>query len=150
VDHQMLIVGVNEMQIDFSSIINQFGRPAVLTGAVDDPELYYRMIDVLCLPTLREGLPNVCLEAAASGVPVITTSATGAIDSVNLGVTGIVVEPDSTLSLAEALTAIISDEEFREGLASASRSWVASKFSESSVVSAHASYFEALRPMPTS
>ena len=104
---------------------------------------------MLCLPTLREGLPNVCLEAAASGVPVITTSATGAIDSVNSGVTGIVVEPGATLSLATALTAIISDEEFREGLASASRSWVASKFSESSVVSAYTSYFEALRSRPT-
>lgn len=147
VDHQMLIVGVNEMQIDFESIINQFGRPAVLTGAVDNPALYYRMIDVLCLPTLREGLPNVCLEAAASGVPVITTSATGAIDSVNGGVTGVVVEPDSTQRLAEALMAIISDEEFREDLASASRSWVASKFSESAVVFAYTSYFEALRRM---
>ena len=149
VDHQMLIVGVDEMQINFSSIINQFGRPAILTGAVDNPSLYYRMIDVLCLPTLREGLPNVCLEAAASGVPVITTSATGAIDSVNGGVTGIIVEPDSTLSLADALTALISDEEFRESLASASRPWVASKFSESSVVSAYVSYFEALHPTRT-
>ena len=52
------------------------------TGFVADAAEYYRVMDVLVLPTHREGFPNVALEASASGIPVITTEATGARDAV--------------------------------------------------------------------
>ena len=43
------------------------------TGFVMDTAEYYRAMDLLILPTHREGFPNVVLEAAASGLPVVTT-----------------------------------------------------------------------------
>lgn len=78
-------------------------------GAVDDTRPFYRIMDVLCLPTLREGFPNVPLEAAALGVPVITTTATGARDSIRPGTTGILVSPSNPQELADALTHIAVD-----------------------------------------
>ncbi len=47
----------------------------------------------MVLPTWREGLPNAVLEAASSGVPVITTLATGSRDAVVPEVTGLLVPP---------------------------------------------------------
>ena len=60
----------------------------IRTGFVSDTTPYYALMNVLALPTYREGFPQVPLEAQANGVPVVTTTATGAIDSVIDGVTG--------------------------------------------------------------
>ena len=55
------------------------------TGFVSDTAPYYRAMDVMVLPTWREGFPNVVLEAAATGIPVVTTESTGARDAVVAG-----------------------------------------------------------------
>ena len=52
------------------------------TGFVGETAPYFRAMDVMVLPTWREGFPNVVLEAAATGIPVITTECTGSRDSV--------------------------------------------------------------------
>ncbi|MGZ4508248.1 MAG: glycosyltransferase [Blastococcus sp.] len=70
---------------------------------VDDPAACYAGMDVFCLPTRREGFPNVVLEAALAGVPSITTTATGARDSVMPGVTGWLVEPGDVPQLIDAI-----------------------------------------------
>ncbi|QGU05147.1 glycosyltransferase [Corynebacterium comes] len=66
-------------------------------------------MDALCLPTLREGFPNVVLEAAAAGVPTITTRATGAIDSVVPGKTGILIEVGDYQALVNGLNELCND-----------------------------------------
>src|ERR1017187_372990 len=58
------------------------------TGFVADTAPYYRAMDLMVLPTWREGFPNVVLEAAATGIPVVTTLSTGSRDSVVPEVTG--------------------------------------------------------------
>lgn len=112
----------------------------VLVGPVDDEDLrpaiaargdrvihidwtmdlhgIYVGMDVLCLPTLREGFPNVVLEAALAEVPAITTTATGARDSVIAGVTGWLVPPGDVEALARALRTCAAD---REGVHRAGR-----------------------------
>ena len=59
--------------------------------------------DTLALPSHREGFPNVVLEAAAAGVPAVTSDATGAVDSVVHGVTGLIVPTGDAAALAAAL-----------------------------------------------
>lgn len=75
-------------------------------------------IDVLCLPSAREGFPNVVLEAAAAGIPTITTRATGAIDSVRDGETGTLIDVGDVSGLVEAINDLVSDPEkvFRFGM----------------------------------
>lgn len=103
------------------------------TGQVSDTSKYYALIDVLCLPTRREGFPNVVLEAAASGVPAITTNATGAIDSVVHGTTGLIVNVDDPEELADAVEHLLSNSEIREKMGRDARAWAIENFGQLAV-----------------
>jgi glycosyltransferase involved in cell wall biosynthesis len=80
------------------------GDPRVhLAGMVHDMPSLYRALDLLVLPTYREGLPAALLEAAAMEVPVVATRVPGCVDVVRDGETGLLVPVRD----AEALTAAI-------------------------------------------
>jgi glycosyltransferase involved in cell wall biosynthesis len=70
---------------------------------------YYLAMDVFVLPTHREGFPNTVLEAQAAERPVVTTNATGAVDSIVDGVTGLLVPVADSASLAGALERLIEN-----------------------------------------
>lgn len=85
-------------------------------GRTDEVASYLAIIDLLVLPTHREGFPNVVLEAAAAGVPAITTRATGAIDSVIDGQTGYLIDVGDSRSLAEYIRSLSIDVETRQNM----------------------------------
>ncbi len=93
----------------------------IWAGYVEGPWQELAAMDVLTLPTKREGFPNVVLEAACLGVPTVTTRATGAIDSVVDGVTGIQFDFGDAKALADALVALRDDPQLRQRLGQAAR-----------------------------
>ncbi|HXG09745.1 MAG TPA: glycosyltransferase family 4 protein [Gemmataceae bacterium] len=84
-----------------------------LIGQVDDCLPFYAAMDLVVLPTYREGLPLVPLEAAAMSLPVVATRVPGCVDAVVDGVTGTLVPPRESAALAEAITAYVRDPELR-------------------------------------
>ena len=74
----------------------------ILTGAIKDPSLHYGLFDLFAFPSYREGFPNVPMEAAAAGIPVVGYSATGTLDAVVDGVTGRLVPLKDSAALAAA------------------------------------------------
>jgi glycosyltransferase involved in cell wall biosynthesis len=78
------------------------------------PDLY-RAADLFALPAVHDargnvdGLPNVILEAMASGLPVVATDVSGIPLAVENGVTGLLVEEEEEMPLKEALLALLSD-----------------------------------------
>lgn len=58
-------------------------------GEISQPEYFYNQIDVLLLPSYREGFPTVVLEASSMKKAIVTTRATGCIDSIIEDKTGI-------------------------------------------------------------
>lgn len=73
----------------------------IRTGAIKDVSLYYGLFDVFVFPSYREGFPNVPMEAAAAGVPVVGYTATGTLDAVLDGITGKLVPLQDSAGLAE-------------------------------------------------
>lgn len=86
----------------------------------NSPELraLYAGADLFVLPTRADCLPLVCLEALASGLPLVASSVGGIPDAVKSGETGLLVQPGDARSLGDALEQLIGD---RRGLAELSR-----------------------------
>lgn len=98
--------------------------------------------DVFALPTYREGFPNVVLEASALGIPVVTTTATGAVDSILHEVTGLLVPPRDPFALASAIQRLLRDPGLRLSLGAAGRLH-AEHFDPQNVWRAYAQVYEA-------
>jgi glycosyltransferase involved in cell wall biosynthesis len=114
------------------------------TGFVADTAPYYRAMDVMVLPTWREGFPNVVLEAAASGIPVVTTIATGSRDSVVPEVTGLLIPPGYPEAISEAVLNLLRDPARRERMGEAARAWVLEHFSNERVLRLITTYYKSL------
>ncbi|MGH9492099.1 MAG: glycosyltransferase family 4 protein, partial [Terriglobales bacterium] len=78
-------------------------------GHVQDIAPYYHLMDVVCLPSHREGFPNVVLEAQAAARPVVATGVTGCSDAIEHGVTGLLVPPNDLNALTDALERMLTD-----------------------------------------
>jgi glycosyltransferase involved in cell wall biosynthesis len=103
--------------------------PAVIrAGFVDDVERFYWAMDVLAHPTYREGYGTVLLEAQAASVPVVTTNATGAIDAIVDGKTGLCVPVHDADALSAALDRLLGDAELRSRMGAAGHIWVEKNF----------------------
>lgn len=81
---------------------------------VDDTSAIYPILDMLVLPTYREGFPNVPLEAASMGMPVVATRVPGCIDAVEDGVTGTLVPVRDAFALVDAIQMYLDDPELRK------------------------------------
>jgi glycosyltransferase involved in cell wall biosynthesis len=114
------------------------------TGFVRDTAPYYRAMDVMVLPTWREGFPNAVLEAAASGVPVITTESTGARDSVVPEVTGLLIPPGYPDAICESVLKLVRDPKRRRRMGRAARTWVEEHYVESRVLGLTVAYYQSL------
>lgn len=84
-----------------------------LAGYDRDTPRWYRAMDVVALPTHREGFPVVPLEAAAMGLPVVATAIPGCVDAVVDGVTGTLVPVGDAAALAAAVRAYLDDPALR-------------------------------------
>lgn len=104
------------------------GLNVVLVGATADVRPYFAMMDIHILPSLREGFPNVVLEAAAMGIPTVTTTATGCRDSVLDGETGVLVPTGDGEALARAIARLLDDDEERTRFGLNARRWVVQAF----------------------
>ena len=100
----------------------------ILAGPVNDPAPYYAVADVLVLPSHREGLPTVVLEGHAAGKPVIGAAATGIVDLLVDGETGLLFPVGDASALAEAIGRLIEDKALARKLALAGHDQVQRKF----------------------
>jgi glycosyltransferase involved in cell wall biosynthesis len=124
-----------------------------MTGFVADTSPYYRVMDVMVLPTWREGFPNVVLEAAATGIPVVTTLCTGSRDAVVPEVTGLLIPPGYPVAIREAVLQLLRNPVRRCRMGKAARAWVLQNYVNSRVlgliVRYYLSLFEQNQPIDT-
>ena len=124
------------------------GHPRIVcTGYVSDAAPYYRAMDLMVLPSWREGFPNVLLEAAACGLPVIATHCTGSQDAVVSEVTGLLVPPGYPDAICEAVLGLLRDPDRCLRMSAAARRWVVENYEDRRVLGiAVAFYLNMIRP----
>lgn len=104
-------------------------------GHTSQMEQVLPLASIVALPTYyREGLPKVLLEAAACGLPMITTNVPGCRDVVQADVTGLLVEPHDPIRLAQAMRALLDDDERRQRMGGQARALAERQFSVDGVV----------------
>lgn len=96
------------------------------------------------LPSYREGLPKVLLEAAACGRAVVTTDVPGCRDAIEPGVTGVLVPVRDAVALAEALKGLIKDHARCQAMGEAGRALAERAFDVREVVAAHLRLYQEL------
>jgi glycosyltransferase involved in cell wall biosynthesis len=133
---QLLVVGPqNEPDSTaYLGTLTCMGHHVVAVGRVEDVRPYFALMTVHALPSLREGFPNVVLEASAMGLPTVTTDATGAIDSVRDRETGLIVRAQDPRGLADAIETLLADPARAGNYGVEARQWVIDDFQPESVV----------------
>lgn len=88
----------------------------------------YHQADIFCLPTYGDCLPMVLSEAAATGLPIVSTQVAAIPEIVRPGEGGVLVEPGAVSQLKDALTALISDQTKRKTMGQAAFKITNTKF----------------------
>ena len=99
---------------------------------------------IVVLPSYREGLPKVLIEAAACGRAVITTDMPGCRDAIEPGVSGVLVPVRDAMALAEAIEGLLIDDVRRRQMGRAGRELAEREFSIEKVVAAHLNIYQDL------
>lgn len=103
-------------------------------GYRNDMHEVYRSANIVCLPSYREGLPKVLLEAAASGRAVVATDVPGCREVVRHGETGLLVPPREVEPLIGALLCLIQNRSLRQQFGAAGRQLVMKEFTEEKAI----------------
>ncbi len=152
-DAYLLLVGwfdASEDALDAQLRARIENHPRIIcTGYLENTAPFYRAMDLLILPTWREGFPNVVLEAAATGIPVITTFSTGARDAVVPEVTGLLIPPGYPQAICEAVLKLLRDPELRKQMGVAARSRVIEHFVNEHILGLTAAFYKSLLRPPS-
>jgi glycosyltransferase involved in cell wall biosynthesis len=109
----LTVAGDGPKRVEWEALTKTLGLQdrVEFIGWVTDEQLHekYTKSDIFVLPSRHEGMPNVVLEAMASGLPVIATGIAGSEELVVDGKTGFLVPVDDPQALAETLKRLLSD-----------------------------------------
>ena len=118
----------------------EFTNKVYYLGNVENMTRFYQALDLFCLPSYREGMPTVNLEAGACGLPVVTSDATGCIDSVVSSKTGLVIKNKDENGLESALRKLIIDQTLRVKFGTAAREFILENFIQHKVWESNFNY----------
>lgn len=133
---QWLVIGsqIEPDSLQYAERLRSTRARVTLVDSTPDVRPYFGLMDIHVLPSLREGFPNVVLEASAMAIPTVTTDATGAVDSVRHGETGLVVPAQDGEALADGIGSLLRDASRRAEMGHRARQWAVEGFSPTSVV----------------
>lgn len=105
------LIVAGEIEESSEYYLKEFERLSVnYLGYVDNIEDIYPFVDIMVLPSKREGFGTVVIEANACSVVAIGSNIPGLVDSIDDGVTGVLVDNLDPERLAEAVNRLANDD----------------------------------------
>jgi glycosyltransferase involved in cell wall biosynthesis len=130
-DLSLWIIGDGNERARLQKVIDQSGysNRVRLLGYRSDTIALYQAMDVLALSSIREGLPNVVLEAMALELPVVATRIAGIPRLIENEHNGLVIEPGNTEACGRALSRLYEDSQLRSRLGREARHTIELRYS---------------------
>ena len=128
---ELTIYGDGPQRLELEQLVRSLNAESYvrLPGFASDLLKIYSEMDLFVLNSIREGLPNVCLEAMATGVPMVSTEVAGVPRLAADGREALLVPLSDDIALKSALVRMIDDPELRIRLARTARQTVEQNFS---------------------
>lgn len=138
---ELTIVGDGPYREELIRLVKRHGVENIVkfTGQKEKKDLpvYYMEADLFIFPSRKEGMPNVVLEAMASGLPIVMTCCEGSEELIDGNGYAVPVE-----SFSQKIEELYYDEELRKQMGQRSRELVEERFQWSSVAASYAVLFE--------
>jgi glycosyltransferase involved in cell wall biosynthesis len=138
---KLILVGPDEGGLQHPANLPA-GNPIKYLGPTSDVRSVYWACDVFALPSYREGFPIAPLEAQSCGLPLITTTATGCIDSQPPANSQLTVAPKDPDAIATVITFLFTEPESRTNMGGQARDWVVENFTSSDVIQRHIEFLK--------
>src|SRR5262245_44997149 len=120
---RLVIIGDGPLKSQLAAIAEQLGvaQKVRLPGSIPRAARYLPAMEVFCLTSHTEGMPNVVMEAAAAGVPVVSTTCGGSEELIECGVTGFLVSPNDAAAMSKHVDLLLANAEQRRSIGQAGR-----------------------------
>lgn len=143
-DIRVLIVGSGAVRSRLEAQVHKLNLDGCVQfmGFRSDISTILRASDLLVHPALREGFANVGLQAMASGIPVVTTSVGGMPEMVQHEITGLVVPPGDSKTLAQAIEELLSNPGRRSMMGRLGQDIVRESFSVEKMVDSNLALYQ--------
>ena len=113
-------------------------------GHKEDMISLFQTTDIVVLPSYREGMPKVLIEACAAGIPIVTTDAIGCRDCVDESENGFKVPVKSVIPLANAIEKLLLSSDLRKEMGSCSHKKAIKEFDQKQVIAKHLAIYKSL------
>jgi glycosyltransferase involved in cell wall biosynthesis len=143
---RLWLLGDGVMRAELETLAQQLGvaEQVKFWGPVNGVSDYLAQADIFVLPSRAEGMSNALLEAMGHGLPCIATRIDGNLDLIQHGLNGLLVTPDDTLELAEALINLVGNEALRQKVGKSAYQTIETEYSVDRVAQRYISLYETL------
>lgn len=143
---RLLVVGEGPLEEKLKKLAEKLGLESVIifTGFRKDIPEILGILDVFVLASLKEGLGVSLLEAASYGLPIVATNVGGIPEVVKDGITGFLVPPKDSKTLAEKIIYLLAHPEEAQKMGENGKEWIRKNFSVEKMVNKYATLYESL------
>jgi sugar transferase (PEP-CTERM/EpsH1 system associated) len=143
---RLSMVGSGSMLSAYRQKVAELGLQDIawLPGERDDIPGLLRSMVIFVLPSRNEGISNTILESMATGLPIIASNVGGNSELIEDGVSGLLVEPNDSDALADALVFYLHHSEVCDSHGKAARERAVSLFSLRTMVQAYTQLYDRL------
>ena len=109
------VIGEGEERTRLEALINEkdLVNEVQLLGYISQTPQFMKAFDIFVLPSLKEGLPYVLLEAGMAGIPIVASNVGGIQEIINHGISGLLIPSGDSRALRESIDELFHNEDER-------------------------------------